>query len=117
MRSVIGAYHKCVTETVARFDGFVAKYMGDGVLIYFGYPQAHEDDAERAVRTGLRLVEAIPKLETAASWLSLLKTVKHRENLEIFSHPRHTVGWHDHDSIRSRLPALVPRSQPRVTGA
>src|SRR6516165_4766318 len=45
MRSVIGAYHKCVAETVARFDGFVAKYMGDGVLIYFGYPHAHEDDA------------------------------------------------------------------------
>ena len=50
MRSVIAAYHKCVAETVARFDGFVAKYMGDGVLVYFGYPQAHEDDAERAVR-------------------------------------------------------------------
>jgi class 3 adenylate cyclase len=48
MRSVIGAYHKCVAETVGRFDGFVAKYMGDGVLVYFGYPQAHEDDAERA---------------------------------------------------------------------
>jgi class 3 adenylate cyclase len=50
LRSVVGAYHKCVAETVARFDGFVAKYMGDGVLVYFGYPQAHEDDAERAVR-------------------------------------------------------------------
>jgi class 3 adenylate cyclase len=48
LRSVIGAYHKCVAETVARFDGFVAKYMGDDVLVYFGYPQAHEDDAERA---------------------------------------------------------------------
>jgi class 3 adenylate cyclase/predicted ATPase len=62
MRSVIGAYHKCVAETVARFDGFVAKYMGDGVLIYFGYPHAHEDDAERAVRTGLALVEAVGTL-------------------------------------------------------
>src|SRR5262249_30622713 len=58
LRAVIGAYHKCVTETVPRFGGFVAKYMGDGVLIYFGYPQAHEDDAERAVRAGLALVEA-----------------------------------------------------------
>ena len=47
------AYHRCVAETVGRFDGFVAKYMGDGVLVYFGYPQAHEDDAERAVRAGL----------------------------------------------------------------
>jgi class 3 adenylate cyclase/predicted ATPase len=62
LRSVIGAYHKCVAETVARFDGFVAKYMGDGVLIYFGYPQAHEDDAERAVRTGLALIESVGKL-------------------------------------------------------
>src|SRR5215813_10186066 len=62
MRFVIGAYHKCVAETVARFDGFVAKYMGDGVLVYFGYPQAHEDDAERAVRAGLALIEAVGKL-------------------------------------------------------
>jgi class 3 adenylate cyclase len=62
LRSVIGAYHKCVAETVARFDGFVAEYMGDGVLIYFGYPQAHEDDAERAVRAGLALIEAVGKL-------------------------------------------------------
>jgi class 3 adenylate cyclase/predicted ATPase len=62
LRSVIGAYHKCVAETVAQFDGFVAKYMGDGVLLYFGYPQAHEDDAERAVRTGLALIEAVSKL-------------------------------------------------------
>jgi class 3 adenylate cyclase/predicted ATPase len=64
LRSVIGGYHKCVAETVARFDGFVAKYMGDGVLIYFGYPQAHEDDAERAVRAALALIEAVHKLRT-----------------------------------------------------
>jgi class 3 adenylate cyclase len=62
LHSVIGAYHKCVAETVVRFDGFVAKYMGDGVLIYFGYPQAHEDDPERAVRAGLALIEAVGKL-------------------------------------------------------
>jgi class 3 adenylate cyclase len=64
LRSVIGAYHRCVAETVARFDGFVAKYMGDGVLVYFGYPQAHEDDAERAVRAGLALIEDVGKLRT-----------------------------------------------------
>jgi class 3 adenylate cyclase len=46
LREVISAYQKCVAETVQRFGGFVAKYMGDGVLVYFGYPQAHEDDAE-----------------------------------------------------------------------
>ena len=56
LREVISSYQKCVAETVGRFGGFVAKYMGDGVLIYFGYPHAHEDDAERAVRAGLDLV-------------------------------------------------------------
>jgi SAM domain (Sterile alpha motif)/Adenylate and Guanylate cyclase catalytic domain len=56
LREIISAYQKCVAETVQRFGGFVAKYMGDGVLIYFGYPQAHEDDGERAVRAGLDLV-------------------------------------------------------------
>src|SRR5205823_15048510 len=66
MREIIGAYHRAVAEIVARFDGFVAKYMGDGVLIYFGYPQAHEDDAERAVRAGLASVEAVGALKTHA---------------------------------------------------
>ena len=56
LREIIGVYHRCVADTVARFNGFVAKYMGDGVLVYFGYPQAHEDDAEQAVRAGLALV-------------------------------------------------------------
>ena len=63
LREVISAYQKCVTETVQRFGGFVAKYMGDGVLVYFGYPQAHEDDAERAVRAGLELVTAVSDSE------------------------------------------------------
>ena len=63
LREVISAYQKCVAETVQRFGGFVAKYMGDGVLVYFGYPQAHEDDAERAVRAGLELVAAVAALQ------------------------------------------------------
>ena len=66
LREVISAYQKCVAETVRRFGGFVAKYMGDGVLIYFGYPQAHEDDTERAVRAGLELVAAISRAEGRA---------------------------------------------------
>ena len=66
LREVISAYQKCVAETVRRFGGFVAKFMGDGVLIYFGYPQAHEDDAERAVRAGLELVAAVGALKTHA---------------------------------------------------
>src|SRR4249920_2300642 len=63
LREVISNYQKCVAETVQRFGGFVAKYMGDGVLVYFGYPQAHEDDAERAVRAGLELVSAVSALK------------------------------------------------------
>jgi class 3 adenylate cyclase/tetratricopeptide (TPR) repeat protein len=70
LRELVGGYHRAVAETVSRFDGFVAKYMGDGVLIYFGYPQAHEDDAERAVRAGLAVIEAIG-------------TLRARENLSV----------------------------------
>ena len=66
LRALIGAYHRCCAELVERNGGFVAKYMGDGVLTYFGYPRAHEHDAERAVQAGLALVEAVPKLTTAA---------------------------------------------------
>lgn len=67
LREVISAYQKCVVETVRHFDGFVARYLGDGVLVYFGYPQAHEDDAERAVRAGLELIAAVAGLKTGAS--------------------------------------------------
>jgi class 3 adenylate cyclase/predicted ATPase len=67
LREVISAYQKCVAETVRRFGGFVAKYMGDGVLVYFGYPQAHEDEAERAVRAGLELIAALAGLKTRAA--------------------------------------------------
>jgi predicted ATPase/class 3 adenylate cyclase len=66
LREVISAYQKCVADTVGRFGGFIAKYMGDGVLVYFGYPQAHEDDAERAVRAGLELVTTVGGLKTHA---------------------------------------------------
>ena len=67
LREVIAAYQKCVTQTVRRFGGYVAKYMGDGVLVYFGYPLAHEDDAERAVRAGLELVTAVSALKTGTA--------------------------------------------------
>src|SRR5712671_411157 len=62
LREVISAYQRCVANTVRHFGGFVARYMGDGVLIFFGYPAAHEDDAERAVRAGLALVDAVATL-------------------------------------------------------
>src|SRR5215475_613699 len=67
LREVIAAYQRCVAETVQRFGGFVAKYMGDGVLVYFGYPQAHEDDPERAVRAGLELIQAVVGLKSSTS--------------------------------------------------
>ena len=67
LREVISAYHKCAAETVRRFGGFVSQYLGDGVLVYLGYPEAHEDDAERAVRAGLELVAAVRDLKTHAA--------------------------------------------------
>jgi class 3 adenylate cyclase len=67
LRELITAYQKCVGETVTALGGFVAKYMGDGVLIYFGYPTAHEDDAERAVRAGLNTVSEVAALELPVS--------------------------------------------------
>jgi class 3 adenylate cyclase/predicted ATPase len=67
LREVIGAYHRCVAAVIERAGGFVAKYMGDGVLAYFGYPRADEHDAERAVRAGLQLVEAVAGLDAATA--------------------------------------------------
>jgi class 3 adenylate cyclase len=63
LREVIGAYHRAVAHVVRSLDGLVAKYMGDGVLVYFGYPQAHEDDAERAVRAGLGVIDGVGRLD------------------------------------------------------
>ena len=67
LREVITAYRKCTAETVRHLGGFVSQYLGDGVVVFFGYPQAHEDDAERAVRAGLQLVAAVAGLRTRAS--------------------------------------------------
>ncbi|MCK1582916.1 AAA family ATPase [Bradyrhizobium sp. 168] len=67
LRVVIGAYHSCIAEVIARNGGIIARYMGDGVLAYFGYPHAHEDDAEQAARAGLALVDAVANLQTFPS--------------------------------------------------
>jgi class 3 adenylate cyclase len=64
LRRVIGAYHICIAEVIGQYEGIIARYMGDGVLAYFGYPQAHEDDAEQATRAGLALVDAVANLQT-----------------------------------------------------
>src|SRR5258707_14087432 len=66
MRDLIAAFHKGVADVVSRFDGFVAQYLGDGVLVYFGYPAAHEHDTEQAVRSGLAILDAIPRLKAAS---------------------------------------------------
>src|SRR6516165_762185 len=66
MREVIRAYQDACSGAIARYDGFVAKFMGDGVLAYFGFPRAHEDDAERAVRAGLDVSTTVATLETRA---------------------------------------------------
>ncbi len=66
LREVIGAYQTCITEVISRYQGTVARYMGDGVLAYFGYPQAHEFDAEQAARAGLEIIAAVTRLETRA---------------------------------------------------
>jgi class 3 adenylate cyclase/predicted ATPase len=65
LRDLIGAYHRTVAEVVSRFEGFIARYMGDGILIYFGYPRAHEDDAERAARCALTVLDAVASLKLA----------------------------------------------------
>jgi class 3 adenylate cyclase/predicted ATPase len=67
LREVVSAYHKCVADVVRRFGGFVAQYLGDGVLVYFGYPQAHEHDTERAVRAGLEVITAVSALKAHAA--------------------------------------------------
>ena len=73
-REVVQAYHQTCAEVIQRFDGYVAQYLGDGVLAYFGYPVAHEDDAQRAVRTGLGMLDALdplnarPALPLASRW-------------------------------------------------
>jgi class 3 adenylate cyclase len=64
LQQLIDAYHQCVAQTVARFDGYILRSIGDGMVILFGYPRAHEDDAERAVRSGLALVDAITQVKT-----------------------------------------------------
>ena len=62
LRDVIQAYQQVCTEVIQRFDGHIAQYLGDGLLVYFGYPQAHEDDAQRAVRAGLGIIAALGHL-------------------------------------------------------
>jgi Adenylate and Guanylate cyclase catalytic domain len=63
-REVVRAYQEACAKVIARYEGHIAQYLGDGLLVYFGYPQAHEDDAQRAVRGGLGMLEAMGQLNT-----------------------------------------------------
>ena len=72
LREIISGYQKCVAQTVQRFGGFVAKYMGDGVLVYFGYPQAHEDDAERAASSSPASSKNVRTLQSTHCFSRLL---------------------------------------------
>jgi class 3 adenylate cyclase len=65
-RTAVAAYHRVAAEAISRFGGHVAKYLGDGVMAFFGYPEAHNNDAERAARAGLAILEAIAKLNQAS---------------------------------------------------
>jgi hypothetical protein len=103
LREVISAYQKCVAGTVQRFGGYVAKYMGDGVLVYFGYPQAHEDDAERAVRAGLELIQAMGHVEVKCS------TANPRRHCHRTGHSRRS----DRDRFGSRAGGRRRDTQPR----
>jgi class 3 adenylate cyclase/predicted ATPase len=71
MRSLIGAYHSCVAEVIGHHNGTVARYLSDGALVYFGYPQAHEDDAEQAVRAALALIDAVARIRNVAESLQI----------------------------------------------
>lgn len=70
LRELVRAYQQMCSTVIARFDGYIAQYLGDGLLVYFGYPQAHEDDAQRAVRTGLEIVEAVGQVVLPGSRLA-----------------------------------------------
>jgi class 3 adenylate cyclase len=67
MRAVMDAYHATCARIVLSYDGFLAEFRGDGILAYFGYPRAHEDDAERTVRAGLDIIATVARLETPAA--------------------------------------------------
>jgi class 3 adenylate cyclase len=67
--AVIQAYQATCAEVIQRFEGHVAQHLGDGLLVYFGYPQAHDDDPQRAVHTGLGMLEAMGTLKTCTGWI------------------------------------------------
>jgi class 3 adenylate cyclase/predicted ATPase len=109
MREVIGAYQANVAEVVRRWDGYVARYMGDGALAYFGWPRAHEDDPERAVRAGLELVQTVAALRPAAS--SALQARVGIATGHVVVGDLGTQEASDKDSVVGETPNLAARLQ------
>ena len=114
MRDLIAAYRSSVTDAVARFDGFIARYLGDGVLVYFGYPKAHEDDAERAVRAALAATAAVNGLRIRAG-VELRAHIGIATGLVVVGEPIEAGGLQERDAI-GETPNLAARLQA-VAGA
>ena len=115
MREIVGAYHRPSVEVVTKAGGFVAKYVGDGVLAYFGYPQAHKHDAERAVLTGLALVEAVPKPRAAAATPLYVRVGIATELEDLGPRARASPGRRGRGLRCARVPwqaALTPCTRP-----
>ena len=99
LRKLISAYQRCVTEAVQRFGGFVAKYMGDGVLVYFGYPEAHEDDAERAVKSALELDRRSRRIGRGAGARNSWRDTQPRRTTARSCRTRHGGDCGSHEKI------------------
>ena len=109
MRDLLGAYRKSVTDAVARFDGFIARFLGDGVLVFFGYPLAHEDDAERAVSAGLAAIAAVDGLKTRAG-VQLRAHVGIATGLVVVGEQLDASGIQERDAV-GETPNLASRLQ------
>jgi len=104
LREIVGAYHRCVADTVGRFGGFVAKYMGDGVLVYFGYPEAHEDDAERGARGHRR---GRPARHTRAAERADRHRHRPRRFFKMTVHPSCDCRVFPHDNVLYHQPRVA----------
>jgi class 3 adenylate cyclase len=125
-RETVAGYHRAAAEAITRFGGYVAKYLGDGVMAFFGYPEAHDNDAERAARAGLAILEAIAKLnEQRGTGFSLSSPVKLSARVGIDSRVV-VVGagagkepdvFGDTPNIAARVQAAAPPGAVLITGA
>jgi len=115
-REIITQYHRTVAATIGKFDGFVAKYMGDGILVYFGYPQAHEDDAERAIRAGLESIAMVSQLDMEAAELGFQERRQFNSQLHSSATGSRAASASNIGDRRGQLyPEISPASGRRTT--